>query len=278
MLARARTHAFWTRPDGGCPACVEEILLRTLLKVGAPAFADAVQAAWPLDSQWHGTMTSVVAAGNGFAGAGLYRGLAPDADVVLVQVRDARGRVTSESIARGLEWVAANADELGIRVVSLSIAGDPPATQRPGPVDLAAERLVERGIVVVAAAGNDGQRRLVPPATAPSVLTIGGLDDHNTLGAADADLWHGNFGPSTLGTPKPELVAPSIWVVAPVLPGSAVSREAGELFRRRVAGATDGDGLVTPRLPACGRDQFRGADRRERGGVPAGGERRARTG
>ncbi len=46
---------------------------------------------------------------------------------------------------------------------------------------------MESGISVVVAAGNDGQRRLLPPATAPMVLTIGGIDDGNTVGQSAED-------------------------------------------------------------------------------------------
>jgi hypothetical protein len=45
-------------------------------------------------------MTSAAASGNGFASRGLYRGLAPDAELVLVRAKDAHGRITSDSIAR----------------------------------------------------------------------------------------------------------------------------------------------------------------------------------
>src|SRR6185503_777417 len=37
-------------------------------------------------ASWHGMMTSVVAAGNGFLSNGLYRGIAPEADLVLVKI------------------------------------------------------------------------------------------------------------------------------------------------------------------------------------------------
>src|ERR1700682_1673390 len=37
-------------------------------------------------ASWHGMMTSVVAAGNGYLSDGFYRGIAPDANVVLVKI------------------------------------------------------------------------------------------------------------------------------------------------------------------------------------------------
>src|SRR6185295_14689376 len=148
------------------------------------------------------------AAGNGSLSHGLYRGLASEADVVLVQVREPDGHIGNRSIARALRWLAHNAEELGLRVVNLSVAGDPVTPLAGNSVDEAVAELVGLGVVVVAAAGNDGVRKLVPPATALSSLTIGGLDDKNTFAARDLELWHSNYGESADGALKPELVAP----------------------------------------------------------------------
>jgi serine protease AprX len=65
--------------------------------------------------QWHGTQTSVVAAGNGRLSDGLYRGLASAAQVVLIKASE-RGRISEENIARGIEWVIDNRDRHYIRV------------------------------------------------------------------------------------------------------------------------------------------------------------------
>lgn len=194
--------------------------------------------------QWHGLMTSAVAAGNGTLSHGLYRGLAPDADLVLVQVRDDSGRITNAGIARALDWLRREGPGLGVKVVNLSLGGDAVSPLRGNPVDEAVAALVARGVTVVVAAGNDGERRLVPPGTAPDALTIGGIDDRNTLDHAARALWRSNYGEASGGALKPELVAPSLWVVAPILPGTEVEREAGSLFERRAAG----DGAVEPRL------------------------------
>jgi serine protease AprX len=194
--------------------------------------------------QWHGLMTSAVAAGNGALSHGLYRGLASEADLVLIQVRDAEDHITNASIARALDWLRAHGPALGVRVVSMSVSGDAVEPLAGNPVDAAVAALVADGVVVVAAAGNDGVRRLVPPATAPYALTIGGLDDMNTFDHAARTLWHSNYGLSSLGAFKPELVAPSIWVVAPILPGTTRAGEAITLFERRVCGDSAVESLV----------------------------------
>jgi serine protease AprX len=212
---------------------------------------------WPgsdaLDAgQWHGLMTSSVAAGNGHRSQGFYRGLAPEADLVLVQVRDDAGQIANAAIARALDWLRWEGPTLGVRVVNLSLGGDPVTPLHPNAVDLAVDALTAKGISVVVAAGNDGARRLVPPGTAPAAVTVGGLDDRNTLSHEERQLWHSNYGDSAEGAAKPEIVAPSLWVVAPVLPGTALEREAEGLFARRARGDASAEArlrelrMVTP--------------------------------
>ena len=214
-------------------------------------FAAGETPRWPgwdagAPGQWHGLMTSAAAAGSGARSHGFYRGVAPDAGLVLVQVADERGRIGNDAIARALRWLGLHAPALGVRVVSLSLGGDPVEPLRGNPVDEAVAALVRQGVTVVAAAGNDGERRLVPPGTAPDALTVGGLDDRNTLDHAQRALWHGNYGLASDGRPKPELVAPSLWVVAPLLPGTEIAAEAAHLF----GGRARGDASVEPRLGA----------------------------
>jgi serine protease AprX len=190
-------------------------------------------------------MTSTVAAGNGLHSHGLYRGLAPDAQVVLVKVRGADGRIGNENITRGLKWLREHGPTLGVRVVSISVAGRPIEWDSHNPVDEAVAALVEAGMVVVAAAGNSGERTLNPPATSPQAITVGGLDDRNSFRAEDIECWHSNYGEAADGQSKPELVAPSIWVVAPVLPGTEVAKEAAQLFAQRHTRAIEIETRIT---------------------------------
>jgi len=64
-------------------------------------------------------MTSVVAAGNGGLAAGFYRGIASEANLVLVKI-GRTGRISEAQIQKGLEWALDNADEFHIRVVNIS--------------------------------------------------------------------------------------------------------------------------------------------------------------
>jgi serine protease AprX len=71
----------------------------------------------------------------------------------------------------------------------------------------------------------------VPPASAPSVLTVGGLDDKNRLPFSGYDMYHSSYGPTLDGLQKPEVIAPGIWVAAPILPGTPTAEQAALLAR-----------------------------------------------
>jgi serine protease AprX len=215
-------------------------------RVRARGFRPGQAPCWPgWDSGaahlWHGLMTSAVAAGNGSLAGGRFRGVAPEADVVLVQARDDRGRITNATIARALDWLWRERPRWGLRVVNVSVYGDPVEPGADNAVDGAVAALVEAGVVVTVAAGNQGQDGLVPPATAPGALVVGGVDDHNSPDPRAWTLWHGNHGRASDGSPKPDLLAPSFGLVAPVLPESAVAAEARELFDRRARGDSSVD-------------------------------------
>ena len=83
---------------------------------------------------------------------------------------------------------------------------------------------------------------VLPPASAPSVLTVGGLDDQNRLAFAGYDMYHSSYGPTVDGLQKPEVIAPGIWVAAPILPGTpdrgagAAAVAPGRRARRRAEG------------------------------------------
>jgi serine protease AprX len=191
----------------------------------------------PEVSSWHGMMTSVVAAGNGRLSAGLYRGLASDARLVLVKCGSAR-RIRHDDIRRGLLWVIRNRRRYGIRIVNVSCGGDYEASYLHDGLSRAADDATGAGLLVVAAAGNRGREprhAVLPPASAPSVLTVGGLDDKNRLAFAGYDMYHSSYGPTLDGLQKPEVIAPGIWVAAPILPGTPTAEQAALLARLAAA-------------------------------------------
>jgi len=203
--------------------------------------SDPKELATPDESSWHGLMTSVVAAGNGFQSGGLYRGIASSAKLVLVKVGTTR-RIYHDDLRRGLEWVYRHRERFGIRIVNVSCGGDYEASYLTDPLSQAAERLVKAGVVVVAASGNAGHQRehpVLPPASAPSVIAVGGFDDKNTLDPNQHDVYHSSYGVTPDGLQKPEIIAPSIWIAAPILPGTLTAQQAA--LYERLSRAPDGE-------------------------------------
>lgn len=186
----------------------------------------------PLVSSWHGMMTACVAAGNGFMSDSRYRGIASDARLVLVKTGNRRGRRIHEAdIYRALEWVILNQNRYNIRIVNISLGGDIPSTGESTPLDELVEEAVARGMVVIAAAGNGGMECIIPPASAPSAITVGGLDDQNSTDRARHRMYHSNYGRGVLNCDKPELLAPAIWLAAPMLPHTRVHNEGQYLWK-----------------------------------------------
>jgi serine protease AprX len=184
----------------------------------------------PADA-WHGTQTCVAAAGSGLLSGGVYRGLASEASLVLVRV-GRNGRISEDAIESGLEWVLANRERYGIRVVSMSLGGDADRVISESRINRLAEDAVRQGVVLVAAAGNSGcgpAPRALPPATAPSVIAVGGYDDANDPERRKLAAYCSSFGVTADGLVKPELIAPAMWVAAPILPGSRAYRRAEAL-------------------------------------------------
>ena len=192
-------------------------------------------------ASWHGMMTSVVAAGNGSLSNGFYRGLAPDADVVLVKLART-GRITDDDIRTGLDWVLANHKKYGIRVVNISAGGDEEVSYIDDPLSQSVEECTRQGITVVCAVGNAGHlpnHPVVPPASAPSCIAVGGLDDNNSMNRARRGMYRSSYGPTVDGLQKPEVIAPSIWVPAPILPNTPTAQQADLL--KKLDEAEDGE-------------------------------------
>src|SRR6266446_8846682 len=191
-------------------------------------------------ASWHGMMTSVVAAGNGALADGFYRGIASEANVVLVKI-GRTGRISEDQIQQGLEWVLSHMEEHQIRVINISAGGDFEESYLTNPLSQAVGRCARAGLTVVCAVGNAGHvpgHPELPPASAPSSIAVGGLDDRNSLDRARRGMYRSSYGPTIDGLQKPEVIAPGIWVAAPILPHTPTAEEA-ELYSKLDASADE---------------------------------------
>ena len=175
-------------------------------------------------------MTSVVCAGDGSLSNGLYKGIASDASLVLLKVMNADGKITTENISKALQWVTKNYKKYDIQVINMSLGDDASGSWKNSKVDLLAEKLIEKGITIVAAVGNDNSASIKPPANSPNVIAVGGWDDNNNLNGEENKLYHSSFGKTDDELHKPELIANAIWVAAPILPGTPEQETAKALY------------------------------------------------
>src|SRR6266850_5035795 len=179
-------------------------------------------------ASWHGMMTSVVAAGNGYLSDGFYRGIAPDANLALVKIGKT-GHIPERDIERGLLWVLENRKTYDIRIVNISAGGDFEVSYLNNSLCQLVEDAVREGLIVVCAVGNAGMapgHPVLPPACSPSTIAVGGLDDQNSLDRARRGMYRSSYGPTMDGLQKPEVIAPGIWVAAPILPHTPTADEA----------------------------------------------------
>jgi len=192
----------------------------------------------PVVTSWHGLMTSAICAGNGFMSDHLYGGIAEKAKLVLVKTGNSRGRgIRDRDISRALTWVLNNHKRFNVRIVNISLGGDNPTTGKFTELDELVEEAVSCGLVVVVAAGNTGHRIIVPPASAPSAITVGGLNDQNHLDSRYRRMYWSSYGRGINEVRKPDIIAPAIWLAAPMLPKTRTHNAA--LYFWRLAHASD---------------------------------------
>ncbi|MEM9565961.1 MAG: S8 family serine peptidase [Actinomycetota bacterium] len=140
-----------------------------------------------LDTYGHGTHLAGIIAGNDVDAAtekldeDEFQGVAPDARIVSVKVADHTGAVDVSQVIAAIDWVVANRNTngLNIRVLNLSYRVNSGHGYEDDPLSLAVQNAWDNGIVVVVAAGNDGEETtsLPSPAKDPFVVTVSALSE-----------------------------------------------------------------------------------------------------
>ena len=174
------------------------------------------------DDYGHGTHVAGIIAGNGYDSSGRRTGIAPGAHLIVLKALDENGGGTISDIIAALDYVHTNRYALNIRVVNLSIGAGVYQSYLTDPLTLATRRIVEDGIVVVAAAGNAGKDPagniryggVTAPGNAPWVLTVGASSHMGTADRADDTMAaFSSRGPTAVNyTAKPDLVAPGVGI------------------------------------------------------------------
>ena len=177
------------------------------------------------DPDGHGSHVAGIVAGT--ARDGKYAGVAPDAELVIYKVLDARGEGEDAWIVKALDHIAEqneNNPTLSIHGVNLSLGG-PYDSSVYGcgftPICQELRRLWRSGVLVVVACGNEGQIEVQTrdgdlEINAPmSIGDPANLEDCIAVGSVNADRPHlygissfSSRGPTSDGRCKPDVVAP----------------------------------------------------------------------
>ena len=184
------------------------------------------------DDNGHGTAVAGIIGGTGKLSSKKYAGMAPGASLVSLKVLDENGRGSVGDILKALDWVYTNGAAYGVRIVNLSAGAAVTESYYTDPLTLATKALVDKGVTVVAAAGNNGQNALgqsqwggvVSPGNAPWVLTVCAFSTKGTYNVADdAVAAFSSAGPTAIDfSAKPDLCAPGVGVVSTAAPGSSL--------------------------------------------------------
>jgi serine protease len=149
------------------------------------------------DDNGHGTHVAGTVAevgGNGLAESGV----APEASILPVKVLDSTGAGSDADVAAGIVWAA----DHGARIINLSLGGSQPSTVLADGVAYARTR----GVLIVAAAGNDGGAVGVPARLA-GVIAVGAVDSTRVR------------APFSAGGRALDLVAPGVDILQQTLDG-----------------------------------------------------------
>ena len=198
------------------------------------------------DQYGHGTFVASMIA----AQRGSYGGIATNANLINFRVLNSQGTGTTRALLNALYTVLFYRNFYNIRVVNLSLGATAVDSYKNDPVCRAVRRLVNAGIVVVAAAGNDGKDaahgklfgRIHSPGNEPSAITVGAV---NTFGtderSDDVVTTFSSRGPTRSfwkdanGTKhydnlmKPELVAPGNKIIGAAAPDNKIELANPEL-------------------------------------------------
>ncbi len=214
------------------------------------AFKDLVnQKSYPYDDNGHGTHVAGDIGADGSQSGLHYRGPAFEAGLVGVKVLDKMGSGQLSTVIEGVQWCIDNREELGIKVINISLGSTATESYVNDPLCQAVEKAWLSGIVVCAAAGNDGPQpeTIGSPAIDPLVITVGALDDKNTLEPDDDQVAvFSSRGPTVDGLTKPDVLAPGVNIISLRSPGSMLDKQDRQLIVDTWYTSLSGTSMATP--------------------------------
>ena len=170
------------------------------------------------DDNGHGTHVCGIIAGSGRHSQGRYRGIAPEAHLIVGKVLDSSGNGSIPHILDAIRWVIDNRQLYNIRILNISVGSESTDVDEEKSILVQSVNAAwDNGITVIVAAGNNGPRRMsvTSPGISRKVITVGSSDDDKTiiLGGNRIHNYSGR-GPTTRMIPKPDIVAPGSDIIS----------------------------------------------------------------
>ncbi len=187
------------------------------------------------DQHGHGTRIAGIITGDGVDSP---KGIAPDAEIVVVQVMDQKGMGWASDVVAGIDWVVANRTRHNVKVINLSLGGGlyhGVCDTTDANTILYAEALASAhhaGITIFAASGNQGQRdAMIAPACISHAISVGCTYDANLGGrnwgaCTDTSTGVDQIACFSNSDTTLDLLAPGAWTETTAL-GGGKSGDAG---------------------------------------------------
>ena len=193
------------------------------------AFKDLVKnKTTPYDDNGHGTHVAGDIAGNGLCSNGLYKGPAYKSALIGIKALDKYGSGSLSDIITGIDWCIQNKDKYNIKILNLSLGAKAQVSYTEDLLCEAVEKAWDDGIVVCAAAGNEGPeyQTISSPGIDPKIITVGATEDKDTPDRTDdkiADF--SSRGPTLDGFNKPDVVSPGKDIISLRVPNSYLDKQ-----------------------------------------------------
>lgn len=134
----------------------------------------------PYDDNGHGTHVSGIIAGTGMHSMGKCKGINPNANIVSIKVLGKKGSGKTTYILKGIDYLLKNKEKYNIRILNISVGGNYNPKDKDNNILIeVVEKAWKAGVVVVAAAGNNGPENgsITVPGVSKRIITVGSSDD-----------------------------------------------------------------------------------------------------
>src|SRR2546421_906162 len=206
------------------------------------------------DLYGHGTHVAGIIAGAGWFSTGgnfthTFKGIAPNANVINLRVLDQNGAGSDSTVIAAIQTAISLKSTYNIRVINLSLGRQVYESYTVDPLGQAAEAAWNAGIVVVAAAGNQGRNdsaategygTIAAPGNDPYVITVGAMKTANTPTRNDDTIAsYSSKGPTAYDfVVKPDIVAPGNQVVSTLAPNAPLLSAPTDVYLSEYSSST----------------------------------------